>query len=443
MDTANILLLNDSFPPLIDGVANAVLNYGKHLPDYGFQPAVITPDHPEADDSSFPFPVIRYPSIDLRQHTGGYMAGVPFSPEVAGQIHSQNIRLIHTHCPVVSTFLARELRQVTNAPIVLTYHTKFDIDIANLIRSKAVQAGSKHALVKNISACDEVWAVSRGAADNLRSMGFEGSITVMPNGVDLPLGRVSDEAVAQVTNGFDLPENLPVFLFVGRIMWYKGLRIILDALTKLKAAGKDFRMVFIGGGQDFDEVTAYTQELQLGDKVFFTGPIRGRDNLRAWYCRASLFLFPSTFDTNGLVVREAAACSLGAMLISGSCAAEDVTDGQNAFLIEENADSMFDALLRLCDNPGLMKKIGENAAREIYMSWADAVGLAARRYEVVIDLYRSGHYAKHHQPVEDFFRLSGEFMEDLSQMHNAARQLNDTITDRVNGHLEALREWME
>lgn len=444
MDTASkILLLNDSFPPLIDGVANAVINYGQHLPKYGFSPTVLTPDHPQADDSQLSFPVIRYPSIDLRSHTGGYMAGVPFSPELAGEIHNQKISLIHTHCPIVSTFLARELRQVTNAPIVLTYHTKFDIDIANLIRSKAIQTGSKHALVKNIAACDEIWAVSRGAADNLRSLGFEGSITVMPNGVDLPLGRVSDETVSEVTKGYDLPQGIPVFLFVGRIMWYKGLRIILDALAKLKAAGKDFRMVFIGGGQDFQEVTAYTQTLCLNDKVFFTGPISGRENLRAWYCRGSLFLFPSTFDTNGLVVREAAACSLGSMLISGSCAAEDVTDGQNAFLIEENAESMYAALNTLCDNPGLMKKIGENAAKEIYMSWEDAVRLAAARYEVVIDLYRSGHYAKHHQPVEDFFRLSGEFMDDLSQIQSHARHINVTVTERMNEHLETLRELIE
>ena len=37
---------------------------------------------------------------------------------------------------------------------------------------------------------------------------------------------------------------------------------------------------------------------------------RDREILRAWNTRADLFLFPSTFDTNGLVVREAAACGL-------------------------------------------------------------------------------------------------------------------------------------
>ena len=38
----------------------------------------------------------------------------------------------------------------------------------------------------------------------------------------------------EVTKDFDLPENVPMFLFVGRMMWYKGLKIILDALKLLR-----------------------------------------------------------------------------------------------------------------------------------------------------------------------------------------------------------------
>lgn len=69
--------------------------------------------------------------------------------------------------------------------------------------------------------------------------------------------------------------------------------------------------------------------------MFFTSPQYDRSVIRAWYCRGDLFLFPSTFDTNGLVVREAAACELASVLVRGSCAAEDITDGRNGFLIEE------------------------------------------------------------------------------------------------------------
>ena len=82
-NSSTVCLLNDSFPPLIDGVVNAVMNYADALPETGFSPIVITPDHPQAEDSLFPYPVIRYPSIDFRDKTGGYMAGIPFSPDIA------------------------------------------------------------------------------------------------------------------------------------------------------------------------------------------------------------------------------------------------------------------------------------------------------------------------------------------------------------------------
>ena len=149
---------------------------------------------------------------------------------------------------------------------------------------------------------------SHGAGENLRSIGYQGDYQVMENGVDMPRGRVSEEAITAATTDYDLPEGVPVFLFVGRMMWYKGLRIILDALKLLQAGGQDFRMVFIGSGADAAEVQEYAKP--LGSKCIFTGAISQRETLRAWYCRADLFLFPSSYDTNGLVVREAAACDL-------------------------------------------------------------------------------------------------------------------------------------
>ena len=63
----------------------------------------------------------------------------------------------------MSTLMARELRQLTDAPLVLTYHTKYDVDIENAIHSKVLQSSSKKALLANINACDEVWTVSQGA----------------------------------------------------------------------------------------------------------------------------------------------------------------------------------------------------------------------------------------------------------------------------------------
>ena len=77
----SVCLLNDSFVPQIDGVVNAVVNYAERITETGGKAMVVTPEYPGADDSAFPYPVLRYPGLDLREAVG-YMAGYPFSPSV-------------------------------------------------------------------------------------------------------------------------------------------------------------------------------------------------------------------------------------------------------------------------------------------------------------------------------------------------------------------------
>ena len=292
-----------------------------------------------------------------------------------------------------------------------------------------MQEGAKKLLVDNISAFDEVWTVSHGAGENLRSLGYQGDWRVMPNGVDFARGRVPEEDVRAVCRDFDLPEGVPVFLFVGRMMWYKGLRITLDALKKLKDAGHPFRMVFVGSGGDKDEVVAYANELGLSDCVFFTSPQYDRSVIRAWYCRGDLFLFPSTFDTNGLVVREAAACELASVLVRGSCAAEDITDGRNGFLIEENADSMAALLAKLCHEPEVLKRVGRQAQEEIYISWDDAVHRAQQRYEIVIEQYRSGGHSARRRFSDEYYQSLGLCGDVLKRSREHLREQWDAFAE--------------
>ncbi len=450
MEKLNVCLVNDSFPPEIDGVANAVVNYAGIINGSFSSATVVTPSNPEAEDGKFPFPVCRYPSLDTTKLVG-YRAGLPFSPEIQRRLDEQRFNIIHSHCPVSSTLLARLLRERIDVPLVMTYHTKFDIDIAKAVSSKLLQEEAKRMLVENISACDEVWTVSRGAGENLRSLGYEGDYLIMPNGVDLPRGRVDEELIAQTCRDYDLPQGVPVFLFLGRMMWYKGIRIILDALKALADGGRDFRMVFVGGGADRDEIVEYSEKLGLGGRVFFCPAVHDRNIVRAWYCRADLFLFPSSFDTNGLVVREAAACGLASVLIRGSCAAEDVDDGETGFLIEENSASMAEKLETLYLCPNTVKRVGQQAQSRLYISWEEAVGRACRRYETVIENYRRGLYPQHERLSDDFIRAMSNSMESLDELaekrrskmlelRREYRELKEEMKEEVNSTRQRLKE---
>ena len=437
-----VCLLNDSFPPAIDGVVNVVLNYAEHLgKDHGAKVAVGTPAYPDAHYEQYPYEVVAYPSLDTTALMSGYRAGYPFSEKAVEGLSAFGPDIIHSHCPVASTILARLLREQNEAPVVFTYHTKFDIDIHRAVKLPVAAQETIRVMVANIEATDEVWVVSRGAGENLKSLGYSGDYRVMNNGVDFARGRVDDLTVEKVTAGYDLPAGVPVLLFVGRMMTYKGLPLILDALKLLMDAGQDFRMVFIGKGPDKELMEDKARSLGLEKRCIFVGPVYDREALRAWNTRADLFLFPSTFDTNGLVVREAAACGLGCVLVRGSCAAEGIDDGRNGFLIEESAEAMAALLKEICPDLVRLHQVGQHAMREIYLSWQSAVDAAYDRYGAILDLKRSGKLPpKRKVPTDYLMALASRSMEERVRRRRIRLELLNDFRETAQGMMENIQE---
>ncbi len=420
----NVCLLNDSFPPIIDGVANTVINYAGIIQQQLGNCTVVTPHYPEVNDD-YIFPVLRYPSLNTVKATSGYRAGYPFSSKTLTLLEQKEFDVIHSHCPFSSGILARTLRERVDAPYIFTYHTKFDVEISKVFESESMQRLATRLMINNISAADEIWVVSEGAGENLRSMGYEGELMVMENGVDMPAERVKDETVDALRRQLAIPSEVPVFLFVGRCCWYKGLRITLDALRELKSTGKDFRFVCVGDGLDYQEIKAYAKTVGIEDKCIFTGSVYDREKLRAFFALGDLFLFPSTYDTNGLVVREAAANQLGSVIIRGSCAAEGITDGRNGLLIEENAPSLAAKLVWACEHKDTLRTLGACAQKEIYISWQDAVAKAYHRYEYLYELNRSGKLPRKDTFGNSFFELMADWNAALAKLQSVPRQMLD------------------
>ncbi len=437
-----ICLLNDSFPPVIDGVANVVTNYAELLTrEHGAEVVVATPRYPDTDYSAYPYRVVPYQSFDTTAILSGYRTGNPFSAKYVAELGAFRPDLIHTHCPAASTMLARLLREQTGAPVIFTYHTKYDVDIERVLKVKLAAREAIRTMVSAVEACDEVWAVSRGAGENLRALGYEGDVHVMLNGVDFAKGRMDPARVASVTAPYDLPAGVPVYLFVGRLMTYKGLPLILDALKLLRERGRDFRMVFIGKGPDRELLERQAAENGVADRCIFTGPIYDRDALRAWNTRADLFLFPSTFDTNGLVVREAAACGLAGVLIAGSCAAEGITDGRNGFLIDETPEAMAALLERVGGDQTLLRAVGQRAMDEIYLSWAESVDAAYERYGEVLELKRAGLLPeKRKQPTDLFYSLAAKSLEEQERRRQVWAALQESFRETAVGMMENIQE---
>ena len=176
-----------------------------------------------------------------------------------------------------------------------------------------------------------------------------------------------------------------------------------------------------------------------GGKVFFTGPIYDRDELRAWNTRADLFLFPSTFDTNGLVVREAAACGLASVLIRDSCAAEGITDDRNGFIIGESAKEMADLLARLCKDLDHVHDVGQHAMDEIYLSWQECVNRAYERYQYILARNKIGALPHHRKQATDMMvKFTAKTMEEQDRLRRITMEGHDLFQRKTNDILREL-----
>ena len=381
-------LLNDSFAPMIDGVAVATKAYGDIIKQKHGEPIVIVPKYPNIIDD-YDYKVYRYHSVPSDKLIG-YRAGNPFSPTLVNRLRNERMDLLHVHCPFASAVMARVIcsSAKSKVPMVFTYHTKFNTDIKTRVKIKQIQKIAHRFVLNNINHMDEVWVVSKNAGEDLREFGYKGNYRIMRNGTDYEKGKSPKERIDEIDRIYRIEPCELVFLFVGRMMWYKNLKIIIDSLKILKNKGIRFRMLFVGDGKDRPAVEKYAAQQGLKGYVEFTGAIYDREKLRDYYSRADLFLFPSTYDTCGLVVMEAAACDCPSVLVKNSCAAETVEDNVSGFLCEENAYSCAKTIAKAVSDLDHLKQVGKNASDMVYYSWEDAVDVAYKRYEEIVKANR-------------------------------------------------------
>ena len=171
-------------------------------------------------------------------------------------------------------------------------------------------------------------------------------------------------------------------LFVGQHIWEKNVRLIIDSLEILK--DKPFKMFFIGTGYAAEEMQYLVREKGLEPHVTFVGTLTDRAALTEYYAAADLFLFPSLYDNAPLVVREAAALRTPAVMAEGATASTIIRDGQNGYLVPNEAQAMASRLSLLMEDRDAVRKVGLEASHTIVRSWEDVVDEVLERYDALI-----------------------------------------------------------
>jgi glycosyltransferase involved in cell wall biosynthesis len=152
-------------------------------------------------------------------------------------------------------------------------------------------------------------------------------VRVIPNGVDLDAFHPGvDGTPVRAEHGID--EDTPLLLFVGHEYERKGFDAILQALARLP---DEVELMSVGGG-DREPWQKRARELGVLDRITWTGYVPD-EALPEHYAASDVFVFPTRYESFGLVVLEAMAT--GTPVVTGdlACIREFVTDGEHGRLV--------------------------------------------------------------------------------------------------------------
>ncbi|NLO71059.1 MAG: glycosyltransferase family 4 protein [Porphyromonadaceae bacterium] len=378
----SIGLFNDSYPPVMDGVAVAVRNYAYWLSKKGEKVKVITPKTPE-EIKETEFELLRYASLPLINRKP-YRFGMPYVDIVFLNklFIKSKFKIVHAHCPFSSGHMALYTAKVQKIPIVATFHSKYRDDFERVTKSRKAANTILKTIMPFFDHADEVWIPQAAVEETIREYGYKGKVEVVNNGTDLtpdaPIAEVKSEARKKMNIG----EDEFIFLFVGQHIWEKNTRTIIESLELLKDL--PFKMFFVGTGYAENEMKALVTEKKLDDKVIFTGNIYDRDSLKNHYAAADLFLFPSLYDNAPLVIREAAALHTPSIVVEDSTTAEIFKDNVNGFLIKNSPEALAEKIRIVTQDKNIIFAVGENASRTIARSWENIADEVLDRYKNLI-----------------------------------------------------------
>jgi glycosyltransferase involved in cell wall biosynthesis len=223
-------------------------------------------------------------------------------------------------------------------------------------------------------------AISSEIRQDLLDLGWNpGKIRSIPNGIDADLFfPVSSDEKSLLRQRLDLPANKSLFVFTGRLAKSKGVLMLIQVWAELVRKYPDIHLVLVGSGSgvlSFDgceeELITYVKDHHLEESVSLTGQV---DNVQTYLQASDVFVFPSEYEGFGLVIVEALACGLPAVVTRVGVAREHIQDYDNGMLVEpKDRAGLLRAMEWLLNHKELWPRMGMNARDGIKDKYSTAV----------------------------------------------------------------------
>jgi glycosyltransferase involved in cell wall biosynthesis len=174
-----------------------------------------------------------------------------------------------------------------------------------------------------------------------------------------------------------IPLNKKIVMSISRLMPWKRIDRMLDALAKVKDQYRDFLMVIVGEGSEKERLERMSHERDLGPFVRFAGGVPYNEVARYLHI-ADLFLSTNDFFNIGNNVIEAMICGRCIITLDNGATGEVIANGENGVLIDYQKvhEELPKAIVTLLEDDEGRSKLGRAArqyAMGTYQTWDERI----------------------------------------------------------------------
>ncbi len=357
-----------TFPPYHGGMGYCCYHSADQLAKRGHDVTVFTIDHGRIlytnDPGHFTIKRIKSPFV---------LGDGAVLPQLFSQLKGFDI--LHLHFPFYGgaeyVYLASAIR---GQKLFLTYHmdvygnTLFKKSVINVYETLLMKFFIKRA--DAISSPGKAYLKSTKAG---KYISWNKVVDIVHGGVDTERFKPRQKPVS-IIRKHNL-ENKRVVLFVGNLQPFKGLSLLVEALSEIK--DNSIVLLVVGGGYGESGIKKNVEQLNLGNRVIFAGPQSPDTDLPAYYNAGDFLVLPSTHSESfGLVVLEAMASGIPAIVSSLPGPSQLIENGVDGFIsANNNTTDLRQKIEVLATQPERCKEMGLAARKktETHHTW-DKVG---------------------------------------------------------------------
>ena len=280
--------------------------------------------------------------------------------------------VLHAHSPCLNGIAAIRAGRKFGIPVV--YEVRAFWEDAAVDHGTSTENGLRYKLTRGLETyalkrADAVTTICEGLRRDIVERGIPANkVTVIPNAVDIDKFAVGGEADQDLKRQLGLAGHRLIG-FIGSFYAYEGLDVLLRAVPALVARAPDLRVLLVGGGPQDANLRQLAKDLNIADKVVFTGRVP-HDHVQKYYDLLDVLVYPrQSMRLTDLVtpLKPLEAMAQGRILAASSVGGhrELITDGKTGILFAPD------------DPAALANKVGD--LLDAQSTWP-ALRLAGREY---------------------------------------------------------------